>query len=870
MAFIAPIVAGAIGLGAIGTAILEIGISVGLTFLANKLSPKESGGQTRGSQLNLQVTTNADRQVIFGEAATAGSLVYWQLSGTNNDLLQMVIALADHECTSLTGLWIDGKQATINGDTTVAGYNGNLKVRFYAGTASQTADSSLVANSGGRWTSSEVGKNVCYAVVDLTYSEKDFPSGIPSFVFVVRGAKLYDPRLDTTAGGSGSQRFDTPTTWAYSDNPAVVLYNVVRGFKAGGVPLLGLNAPAASIVYADHAAAANACDEQVVKKPSGTENRYRCGAVFSTSQTNRDVVETILATMGGELVESGGLYRPIAGVARTAVASLTDDDLIVTEPLTSDPRRPRSDLTNAVLASFSDPTRSYKPVPLPNRTSSADETADGGIRLAQTIDLSAVTSRSQAQRIMELLRRKARRQLVVTGTLRARWFVLEPGDWITLSSARRGYSNLVMVVEGVVLNRNMTLSVTLREIDAAIDDWTLADEIDDNQVVDLASAGPPLSVVAGLGLAPTSVTAGASQRPGLIATWTPITDQTVTEVLIEYRRQGDATALERRVFSPAAGSYTWLDGVQSGVIYEARALPVTMPQRATTWSAWVASGTSTAVQIVPQATVATSVPPNTITGAMLSAQERLELSMVTAFADLRGSTAEIAASLRSDLQIVGEAVAAAFAQAQDLHASVRTEIVTRSDETTALARRIDTVTAAAGDAAAAVVTEATARVDGDSANAALINAVSTTVAGHTATISTHQSSIDGMGAQYALQLSVDGTVTGFFKLDGSGTRSDIALGASRFLFFDPSVNGGTPVPLMSVQTVNGSAQLVLNGTMIAKAIEAGTVTVSELTAITSNLGYARAGKLESSAAVIASGKRLKIDLDNPEIILEAS
>ena len=39
----------------------------------------------------------------------------------------------------------------------------------------------------------------------------------------VLGRKLYDPRKDTTAGGSGSHRLATPSTWEYSDNPSLAL-----------------------------------------------------------------------------------------------------------------------------------------------------------------------------------------------------------------------------------------------------------------------------------------------------------------------------------------------------------------------------------------------------------------------------------------------------------------------------------------------------------------------------------------------------------------------------------------------------------------------------------------------------------------------
>jgi hypothetical protein len=41
------------------------------------------------------------------------------------------------------------------------------------------------------------------------------------------------PALDSTvAGGSGSHRWNDPSTWEWSDNPAVCRYNWVRGIYA--------------------------------------------------------------------------------------------------------------------------------------------------------------------------------------------------------------------------------------------------------------------------------------------------------------------------------------------------------------------------------------------------------------------------------------------------------------------------------------------------------------------------------------------------------------------------------------------------------------------------------------------------------------
>lgn len=843
MGFVAAAIAAAVGLGAFGTAVLEIGVAIGLGFLAKKLAPKPASGKSatrRGRLLQLEIATDAARKVIFGRSATAGSLVYWQTTGTDNLLLQMVVAIADHECEGLVEVWADGKLREWNSGTgIVSGYSSKLKVRFYNGTADQTVDTAVRDASDGRWTDNEVGANVCYAVIEATYSESAFPGGIPQIIFVVDGAKLYDPRLDDTVGGDGDHRWDDQSTWEFSDNPAVAIYNVLRGFSAGGQHLLGMNAPADAVRLSDFEAAANACDEDVTLADASTEKRYRCGYVAEISgQPNGDTLEALTASMAGDLICAGGIYRIMAGVARSPVATLTDADLVIDEPWVSEPRRPRSELTNAVYGSFADPARAYNMVPLPPRTSSTDETADGGIRLAQTLDLEAVNSRTQGQRIMEIARKKARRQIRARGTLRARWLALEPGDWVTVTSARRGYEGVVFELASTQSEPDLRTTVALAETDEGIDDWDAeTDELDDDTASDLASGGPTLTAVSGFALAAIVVEgSGEAQLPGLQATWTAITDPTVVSLRVQYRKQGDTVAIERLVNDPSAGEYSWVEGIQGGIVYEARIIPIAQPERAMEWTSWAAtSGVADPMQV----DIAIAVPEDTITPAMLSAQTRFELSLATAVETVQGSVREELAEAFARVQDLGEAILRAFVEGSDNRAALTVEQTVRSTENSALAQQITTAITSIGD--------------------------------NTTAISEVIESVDGVKASFTVALNENGAVTGIVRLSGEDGTSTFLVAADKIVFEDP--NGGSPVPMFVViedPDNEGEYLAHLNGTLIATAIKAGTVDIGTLSALVANLGYIRAGKLESSDAVIASGKRLMIDLDDPEIIMETT
>ncbi|MGK3946306.1 hypothetical protein ABK046_49130, partial [Streptomyces caeruleatus] len=56
-------------------------------------------------------------------------------------------------------------------------------------------------------------------------------------LFEVDGAPLYDPRKDSTVGGSGSHRINDIATWEYTNgvgtNPALQILALKIGFKWG-------------------------------------------------------------------------------------------------------------------------------------------------------------------------------------------------------------------------------------------------------------------------------------------------------------------------------------------------------------------------------------------------------------------------------------------------------------------------------------------------------------------------------------------------------------------------------------------------------------------------------------------------------------
>lgn len=801
----------------IGQAIIGTAISLGLGYLSRKLQPQPDTS-VRGMSLSLQTDSNDDRQVAFGRCASAGSLKYHNTYGPNgNDYLQLILQLADHECDALEGIFVDGVQKNILADASnsfvtgnaVQDFSGRMWVKFYPGTWTQSADPDIVARApSSGWASSDRGRGICYVRVTLKADPKVFKTGLPELVFLFRGAKLYDPRKDPSAGGVGSHAWGTESTYEWSDNVALCAYNYLRGIRVNGSLLAGVNCPAASLPAAWWMAQANACDELVALKAGGTEKRYRMAGVIDVGTEPRAVLREMLGACAGDLIDSGGVFKLNVGVAQTPMLTITDADIMAEGDVEIVPKASRSQIVNTVYGSFLDPSQGYQSASLPPRVSPADQVADGGAEWAEHYNLAFVTSGTQGQRITEIFRRRGRYQRRISFPLRSCFAVLEAGDWVTLNSDRYGIIGGTFEVLQCQLGRDLVAVVELAEVSPAIYTWApSSDELDATAPATVAAGGSSFDVVAGFNIAAITLASGTVgvSRPALQATWTPVEDPTVVALVIEYRRDGDTTALERRVADPAAGSYIWADGIQGGTIYEARIRPETLPARTVSWTGWDVTG-STASQVVAVAQAALSVPPEALEGIGLTEQERIELELVTAREDVQGSVAERLDQIRQDL----EAVAASAIGA-----------------TASMSRKIEQVRKV---------------LDGTAVSVTQLLEVT-----------------DGLVGRWAVTVDADGRILGAVELAGGpGISSSFRVLADNFSISSPAVDDDL-VPFVVIPGVG----IFLDGVFIKDGtITAEKISALELSAITANLGLVTAGRLQN-----ADGSMV-IDLDNKEFTID--
>lgn len=617
--------------------LIGLGVATLLTAAASLIDPAKKNQS--GLQTQLAFDPTFPRQLIVGRTITAGSLVAQfthdslPLGGGNdgqNRVLELVIALADHECDALEQIIVNGQvvnlgtfDATLGNPITTSlnpitfatsyDYTNYLWVMFYSGAAGQTVDAHLHSVLGAQWPTTSVGQNVCYVRVTVVWNPALF-GGIPQLQFVLRGAKLYDPRLDSTVGGSGSQVWGTTSTYTWTDNTAVIAYNICRGIYVGGSLFYGASATADEVPFAPSVAAMNACDEAVSLKAGGTENRYRSGGQVAVNSDAQSFLVSLTTTMAGYVGTGGGSICLIAGVAQTPVVSFTDDDIMAREPYDNAPKFGFDSLKNAVSATFVDPTQNWTRNTVPTRTSSSDITEDGGIQLNDNYSFDMIYSNTQAQRVMEIIRQRNRRQITQTVTLRPSALAIERGDWVQWTSVQWAYSTKSFFALGVQIKPNLDIVLNLVEIDSTIFDWTPStDELAPAGGL-LPSADPPAAAV------PSGVTASPLTQLGdagralssFQVVFDPPSDGTIVGFEVEYRIDGTTDSLFAVTQDVTLGLLT-LPGLVPNTLYDFRYQFIGIAGRATPWSSW-ATFTSPLVQLV-----AADIPDGLLTDEMFAA-----------------------------------------------------------------------------------------------------------------------------------------------------------------------------------------------------------------------------------------------------------
>jgi hypothetical protein len=612
--FTSAAIASFLGIGAgflstVSAIALNAAVGIGLQLAVQSLD-KPKAAEPIAVRGKMQSGGDVARSIIMGRRATAGSLVYantWGKAGkTPNAYFSQVIALSDMPVTGLTAMWVNGEPVTVKtSDAALAdtfGYpieeyrddgKDHLWVKFHDGkqTVADQFVVSSVASEARPYEATRVGLGVAYVVVTAR-SNPDLFSGFPAFRFEVQGMPLYDISKDSTAGGSGTQRWDTPSTWGGDgdDYPVVQVYNIMRGIRYGSDWLYGLQGtPAARFPASDWVTQIGKCRLKV-DGPSGKEAQYMTGAEISVDNEIAATVEALLMGCQGRPIETGGIYKVRVGEPGAANFTFSDDDIISTEQQTGKPFIGLADSVNGITASYPEPAEAWNTKVAPALYSPDYETRDGNRRLVSDLDLTAVSRSRQVHQIMKAALAEARRERRHTLVLPPGYWTVEPGDVAAWSSARNGYAAKLFRVDGVADHANLDVMIDVTEVDPTDYNYDYFTDYRPPVFVPVKPGKPPAQPIYGWTVLPAVIydASGNPRRPSIKVGCAPDQDD-VAKVWVKVRLKSTGQIVFDSDSTPYASPYEWvLNGTfLPATQYQVQGKLVPYTRRKTSWTDWI-------------------------------------------------------------------------------------------------------------------------------------------------------------------------------------------------------------------------------------------------------------------------------------------
>lgn len=513
---------------------LQIAAGIALNYISQSLSGSSRSEQPRsGVQGKLQAGGDLGREFPFGLAATAGSIVYanyWGLEDKSpNAYFTQVIAVSDLPVNSLAQVWVNGKLCNLSASAHASyGYPvleyredgvDYLWIKFYDGTQT-TADSFLtgtVSSAERPYGSTRKGIGVAYVIATSLVNEELFNKQYPTFKFALNGLKLYDVSKDTTRGGDGSHRLDTPSTWGGDGDhlPIVQLHAILRGITLDGEWVYGLqNTSISQLPDAWWISQIEKCRDTVTG-PDGSEASYRSGGFIRVGTQVNETAQAILATCQGRIAEIGGFYKPHVGAPGESVASFTDEQIITTVEQRFTPFLPLSDTITGIAATSPSPSEGWVSRVAPPLYRTDLDTVAGSRRLMADVSLDLCPYPGQVQRVMKSALEEAQRARRHTFVLPPEYWTIEPGDVVTWTSAYNGYDAKLFRIDGIVDMANLDVMVDITEVSQDDYAWDQEEDYRTPTSGGVALARPAPQVATGFQALPATIfdADGVGRRP---------------------------------------------------------------------------------------------------------------------------------------------------------------------------------------------------------------------------------------------------------------------------------------------------------------------------------------------------------------------
>lgn len=503
----------------------------------------------------------APRQIVYGEVKTSGPIVFMDATGTKNEYLHIIVALASHPCEAIGTVYLNDDALTLDGSGNATGspYAGYVTVAKYLGSASQTV--ALAGSTSPRWTSNHRLRGITCVAVRLKWSAEVFPNGIPNISAIVQGKNDIVDYRDSSTG--------------YTNNWALCLADYLTS-------PLGLGDDTSRLDTTTLNTAANDSDEAVELADTSTEPRYTCNGVVLTDAAPGDVIETMVSNAAGFCGFIGGKWVIHAGTYRTP--TLTIDESCLRGPIKVQTKVSRADSFNGIKGVFSSPDNNWQPADFPPVTNATYTTQDQGVRIWRDVEYAFITSNATTQRVSKIALERVRQEITVELKCNMKVASAQAGDNVMLTLTRPGWSSKVFEVVSCTFvpeeqDGAMALGydLVLRETASGVWDWangeeTTIDLAPNTNLPDPRTVAAPTSLLLESGSTEIYQQADGTVIPRIKATWTLPADEFVQSggsIRIEFKKSADSTWLPWTVVRGDVAE-EYLTDVEDGVAYDVR------------------------------------------------------------------------------------------------------------------------------------------------------------------------------------------------------------------------------------------------------------------------------------------------------------
>ncbi|MBQ4864373.1 hypothetical protein J8L98_22025 [Pseudoalteromonas sp. MMG013] len=326
----------------------------------------------------LQKGIDKPRRITFGRDRVGGVIAH-QATVTRSDkeFIQLIVLINGAPIDALEDIFIANKRLSTYPSES---YDYSLSNGHHT-----QANAKAISKMQG-WTSKHIGFRQAHVFIEFENNRDVFPDGISDCEFLIRGARVWDPR-------DGVQKSDNESTWKWSQNAVLCTLHYVRFYGANQVPLQNL-----PLTW--WKAAASVCDEQVPFTESNIEKheaRYTINGTFSFTSKPLEVLQQLERSFAGKVFrQMGQWYVRVGAWYGNPTYTVKSDDIRGDVKI-----KWHADLkarANIVRAQFVDPNQEYE------RTDAPPVIAEGYLQqdaqpLEQTLSLPFVRSSATAQRL---------------------------------------------------------------------------------------------------------------------------------------------------------------------------------------------------------------------------------------------------------------------------------------------------------------------------------------------------------------------------------------------------------------------------------------------------------------------------------------